>query len=1433
MNSMKTTPMKIKRILMLLAAMVVLLGATTKVQAVAYTFNGSVSGSWNDVGNWTPSGIPGTLAADTATIPTAKSVTTMGGASPTITTLLIQGTGTLTVDAGTLTVSGVTTVGSSGAAILTISSGAIFASTSTASGAYVFGGTSSYITNNGTFTCSGGNGAGGTTPIFQNNGTVTFTGSQQSFNSAVAVIQGTNAGLNLNSSSTTPWGGSSTLTAAASGNTVTYGASGVNMKATTYHHLTISNPSGNWTGGASTINGTLTFGGSGSMGNVSGFTLNGNLAITGSGTITCNTSRSVGGNVTVSSGTFYAQNGINVTGTTTISGTGILQLGNQSSGTGIFTGDFSISAGTFNSSFGGQNPTVGFGGNLTVSGGTFTAGTGAHTFNGTGKTITGAVSIPSLTVSGTITNAGALTVSTTLAGAGTLTQGANSTLNIGAASVTPTLDALSNTPNTVNYNRANTQTVKSTTYDSLTLSAGSTKTLAGATTVNSTLTIAASTTLADGGFTLTAQAGVVNGGTHSGVGKISLTGGSGSHSLTGTGAYGNLELNDANGASIVSGTSTVNGTLTLTSGALSSGGGTLTLGNSATISRAAGSLSSLTPTFGTSVNVTYNDVNATTTGSELPVSTTILNNLTNNNAAGITLNANTTLKGTLTLTSGSFAVGANTLTLNGPTIAGTPGNLTTTSSSSLSFGGSSASVNIPSSVTSLNNLTINNANGVTLNTSVTVGGTLTLTSGKIATGVSTLTVPATASISGGGSSSYVNGKLDLGLTTSSTSATFPIGDSSSYTPVVLTNATVTVAGDLVVSTVNNKNSQGAFSSSGLNQSKYVNRDWTILAANGYAQSAGNVIFNFVAGDVQGAMSTSTDMVGTYSGSVWTHPTVTSRSATSITVSGITSFGDWVVGELPVPTFTNLNSKTNTYGTANVSLTGTLSANSSAAFPVNGSTVTASINGHAVSGTVTDNTGDFSINYNDASLVTSGVGGSPYIITYSFAGDANLLASPNNTTTTLTIQPKATSVTADAQSKAYGDVNPTLTALTNGAVNGDVINVTLSTDATQFSDVGVSNILVTAGSNPNYTVLTTNSTLTINPAGTSIAVTSSENPSGYGDVVVFTATLPATATGNVNFMTNGVLFDTEMLSGGMAMTTNSTLPQGTNQITVQYAGDGNYLGSTNDLIDGQVVTNATQANTSVAISSSANPSGYTDNVFFTVTLPTNATTTVNFLTNGVLFDTQTLSGGIANSLSISNLPRGTNTITAEYAGDVNYFGSTNTLDQVVTNHPPIAGNASYTRNTAVNSFKILVSDLLTNATDVDGDTPSLASVSATTNNATIMVSDGFVLYTNANAVADEFTYTVSDGFGGTNSATVTINVDSTPLFGQGQLVSAAGITATLNFAGISGYSYSVTRSTDLSAWSVIWTTNAPAGGVFAFTDTNAPQPTAFYRLQFNP
>jgi hypothetical protein len=120
---------------------------------------------------------------------------------------------------------------------------------------------------------------------------------------------------------------------------------------------------------------------------------------------------------------------ITISGTTTIgSGTsGTLNI-NSTTGSKNFYGLVTINSGAnWNNSV---NETVTFRGGI-ANYGTFNAGTGTHTFNISAQTISGTISIPSVSVTGIIlTNSGNLTVGTALTGTtGTLTN--NGTLNIG------------------------------------------------------------------------------------------------------------------------------------------------------------------------------------------------------------------------------------------------------------------------------------------------------------------------------------------------------------------------------------------------------------------------------------------------------------------------------------------------------------------------------------------------------------------------------------------------------------------------------------------------------------------------------------------------------------------------------------------------------------------------------------------------------------------------------------------------------------------------------------------------------------------------------------------------------------------------------------------------------------------------------------------
>ena len=88
--------------------------------------------------------------------------------------------------------------------------------------------------------------------------------------------------------------------------------------------------------------------------------------------------------------------------------------------------------------------------------------------------------------------------------------------------------------------------------------------------------------------------------------------------------------------------------------------------------------------------------------------------------------------------------------------------------------------------------------------------------------------------------------------------------------------------------------------------------------------------------------------------------------------------------------------------------------------------------------------------------------------------------------TADITPKALTVTADDLSKTYGDENPMLTVSFEGFAEGESEGslVTLpiaTTEATQFSDVSVYEIVPDGAESPNYTFNYVNGSLTVNKA----------------------------------------------------------------------------------------------------------------------------------------------------------------------------------------------------------------------------------------------------------------------------------------------------------------------------------------------------------------
>jgi sugar lactone lactonase YvrE len=251
----------------------------------------------------------------------------------------------------------------------------------------------------------------------------------------------------------------------------------------------------------------------------------------------------------------------------------------------------------------------------------------------------------------------------------------------------------------------------------------------------------------------------------------------------------------------------------------------------------------------------------------------------------------------------------------------------------------------------------------------------------------------------------------------------------------------------------------------------------------------------------------------------------------------------------------------------------------------------------------------------------------------------------------------------------GQANFTTSALTASAI-GHTISASYSGDSTYAED--------------------TSNTVTqvVNKADTTTTVTSSTNPSLFGQSVTFTATVSpvapgaGTPTGTVTFLDNGNPIGSGTLSGSGVATFATSLSVANHTITTNYVGDGNFNGSTGSLTGNPQVVN--KANTTTTVTSTANPSVYGQVVTFTATISPAApgagtpTGTVTFYDDGSPIGSGVLSGSGVATFTTSALSVSSHTITTYYGGDGNFNGSTGSL----TGNPQVVNKA--TSVTTVNS-----------------------------------------------------------------------------------------------------------------------------------------------------
>jgi hypothetical protein len=296
---------------------------------------------------------------------------------------------------------------------------------------------------------------------------------------------------------------------------------------------------------------------------------------------------------------------------------------------------------------------------------------------------------------------------------------------------------------------------------------------------------------------------------------------------------------------------------------------------------------------------------------------------------------------------------------------------------------------------------------------------------------------------------------------------------------------------------------------------------------------------------------------------------------------------------------------------------------------------------------------------------------------------------SNKTTSFTIKsPTSTSVFASVNPSTYGKavtftatVIQSFGATATGTVTFKDGATTLGTSAlsggtaaltTSTLAGGAHSIAAVYGGSAND-VASNSSALshTVNKAATSTTVTSSANPSSFGQSVTFKATVKSstsgTPAGSVTFKDGATVLSTVPLSGGVATFNIGDLSVASHSITVDYAGNNDFLTSAS----GTLTQTVKKANTTTKITSSLNPSTKGASVTFTAILTPAFSGapggTVTFKDGATMLGTAAVNTATKKAtFKTSALSVATHSITAVYGGNADFNTSTSAVLKQVVN-----------------------------------------------------------------------------------------------------------------------------------------------------------------------
>lgn len=1063
-----------------------------------------------------------------------------------------------------------------------------------------------------------------------------------------------------------------------------------------------NNSSGNRGGGIFVGGASLLFNGT-----TPSITFTGNTATSGGSSVSTSsavnvdgTNTSIGGDIEIGTGGIWTNNaGSTLAPTNVLITGGTLNMNNSTMNVGgnLTIGPGAVVGGTFN----GNTGTVNIQGNFVLNAGgapatALNAGTGTFNFNGTGtQSITNGTAITffnltdsnitqpltlnsSLSVNGTLNVNGANAIlspvaAAVISGTGTLTgTGTARATRTAATADFLTQYTITNktfTNLTIDYNGAGNQTVNNApAYSDLVISGSGNKTLQGNTVITGDLNIAAATLVANNNNFALGGNWTNSAAFTPGTGTVTFQGSAGTQTLTGNTTFFNLTLNNT-GATTNFGTTTttIGNDFVTTAGTMDGGTSTLVFTG---VTDNAGSISGAAQKNFHNLQINSPAVISNSAGGAIAILNDFANAGTFTQSSGQTTTfasgpdgahslsgAGTTQFGVFAINTANTVTASNSFNVIGATFTVNGTGVFTGSTNTVTFNAAGAQGIAGDGAKNFSGLTINNPLSVTVinGTSAvdaSVSGALTLTTD--------LTTGAGAILQQSGTSAGAADVIGTVRRTDLGGVARSFGNFNNQITINSGTAPTQMDFNLV------KAAPGTFPAG----VKVVPRDITLTPTGGSGISATLRLRYIDPTELTPSSITESRLVLWKNiSTVWTPQGGTPDAANNyVQLSGITSFSEWAIAEASDLTLSKANNVAGSAVTGQ-SWNWTLTAANSGA-PATFTT------GQTI---ISDNLPNSNVNYGPVTVQNvSNITGSANINCSIVSNDLTCTASGGNVTFASDLGTSSFDVVFSATPQAAGSYsNPR----GGGAASIDPLGVIVESTESNNS-------------------VTTN-TVTVGKANTTTAITSDNpDPSVVGEAVTVQwsvtvnspGTLGAALTGNVT-VTDGTAQCIADVSAGQCNITFTT--QGAKNLTATYAGDTNYNGSASTPATPHTVNKADTTTTITSDNPDPSTPGQSVTVQWTTTVDSPGAGT---LTGNV---TVTVSGGaetcnapvLTGQCSVVLNTGGNRIITANYPGDANFNGSSDTEGHQVCTSSLVTTNA----DSGAGSLRQVIADACDGAT----------------------------------------------------------------------------------------------------------------------------------------